>query len=84
MVGGAARSADVVEARRLLPGCLLPRGDLARALARAAAPGAADEVRRVMIETTGLADPGPILATLMGDAVPRATGWTGSSPWWMR
>ena len=48
--------------------CCTVRGDLARALRGLAPRVAAGEVRRVMIETTGLADPAPILHTLMGDA----------------
>ena len=50
--------------------CCTVRGDLARALARAAAARRRrGEIRRVVIETTGLADPAPILATLMSDPV---------------
>ncbi len=48
--------------------CCSVRGDLARALRGLEPRVAAGEVRRVMIETTGLADPAPILHTLMGDA----------------
>jgi G3E family GTPase len=49
--------------------CCAPRDDVARAL-RALLPRVRrDEVRRVVIETTGLADPGPILATLLSDTV---------------
>jgi G3E family GTPase len=49
--------------------CCAPRDDVARAL-RAMLPRVRrDEVRRVVIETTGLADPGPILATLLSDTV---------------
>ncbi|MBU6498612.1 MAG: GTP-binding protein [Rhodospirillales bacterium] len=48
--------------------CCTVRGDLVRALADLAPRIAAGEVGRVMIETTGLADPAPILHTLMGDA----------------
>jgi G3E family GTPase len=49
--------------------CCAPRDDVARAL-RAMLPAVRrDEVRRVVIETTGLADPGPILATLLSDTV---------------
>ena len=49
--------------------CCAPRDDVARAL-RALLPRVRrDEVRRVLIETTGLADPGPILATLLSDTV---------------
>ncbi|HVC62023.1 MAG TPA: GTP-binding protein [Acetobacteraceae bacterium] len=49
--------------------CCAPRDDVARAL-RAMLPRVRrDEVRRVAIETTDLADPGPILATLLSDTV---------------
>ena len=47
--------------------CCTVRGDLARALADLLPRVEAGEVRRVVIETTGLADPAPILATLMSD-----------------
>ncbi len=48
--------------------CCTVRGDLARALVDLAARiEAGQEIRRVVIETTGLADPGPILQTLMSD-----------------
>jgi len=54
----------------LLPsGCLCcaVRGDLVRAL-RDLLPRVQDgEIRRVIVETTGLADPAPIVQTLMGD-----------------
>jgi G3E family GTPase len=49
--------------------CCTVRGDLSRALADLLPRVAAGEVRRVVIETTGLADPAPILATLMSDPV---------------
>ncbi len=45
--------------------CCAVRGDLIDALVRLRGRGAA--VRRVLIETSGLADPGPILRTLMGE-----------------
>jgi G3E family GTPase len=49
--------------------CCAPRDEVARAL-RAMLPRVRrDEVRRVVIETTGLADRGPILATLLSDTV---------------
>ena len=49
--------------------CCTPRDDVARGL-RALLPRARrGDVRRVVIETTGLADPGPILATLLSDTV---------------
>jgi G3E family GTPase len=47
--------------------CCTVRGDLSRALADLLLRIEAGEVRRVVIETTGLADPAPILATLMSD-----------------
>jgi G3E family GTPase len=49
--------------------CCTMRGDLSRALADLLPRVESGEVRRVMIETTGLADPAPILATLMSDPV---------------
>ena len=49
--------------------CCTVRGDLSRALAELLPRVEAGEVRRVVIETTGLADPAPILATLMSDPV---------------
>ncbi len=49
--------------------CCTVRGDLSRALADLLPRVEAGEVRRVVIETTGLADPAPILATLMSDPV---------------
>ncbi|MCA3349804.1 MAG: GTP-binding protein [Roseomonas sp.] len=50
--------------------CCTIRGDLQRAL-RDLAPKAeaGHDIRRVLIETTGLADPAPILQTLMSDPV---------------
>jgi G3E family GTPase len=54
----------------LLPsGCLCcaVRGDLARALRDLLPRVQAGEVNRVIVETTGLADPAPIVQTLMGD-----------------
>jgi G3E family GTPase len=47
--------------------CCTVRDDLGRALRDLAPRVAAGEVRRVVIETTGLADPAPILHTLMTD-----------------
>lgn len=48
--------------------CCTIRGDLAIALGDLAARALADRpLRRVIIETTGLADPAPILQTLMAD-----------------
>ncbi len=49
--------------------CCTVRGDLSRALTDLLPRVESGEVRRVMIETTGLADPAPILATLMSDPV---------------
>jgi G3E family GTPase len=49
--------------------CCAPRDDVARALRTLLPTVRRDEVRRVVIETTGLADPGPILATLLSDTV---------------
>ena len=54
----------------LLPsGCLCcaVRGDLVRALRDLLPRVQSGEVNRVVIETTGLADPAPIVQTLMGD-----------------
>jgi G3E family GTPase len=49
--------------------CCTVRGDLVRALRDLQPRIAAGEVRRVMIETTGLADPAPIIQTLMADPI---------------
>jgi G3E family GTPase len=49
--------------------CCSVRGDLARALRTLLPRARRDEVTRVVIETTGLADPAPVLATLIGDPV---------------
>jgi G3E family GTPase len=49
--------------------CCAPRDDVARALRTMLPRVRRDEVRRVVVETTGLADPGPILATLLSDTV---------------
>jgi G3E family GTPase len=50
--------------------CCTIRGDLQRALRDLALRAeAGHEIRRVLIETTGLADPAPILQTLMSDPV---------------
>lgn len=54
----------------LLPsGCLCcaVRGDLVRALKNLLPRIQAGDINRVVIETTGLADPAPIVQTLMGD-----------------
>ena len=55
--------------------CCTVRGDLSRALADLLPRVELGEVRRVMIETTGLADPAPILATLMSDPVAARAYW---------
>ena len=47
--------------------CCTVRGDLVRALKDLQPRIATGQVRRVVVETTGLADPAPILQTLMGD-----------------
>ena len=49
--------------------CCTVRGDLVRALSDLLPRVESGQVRRVVIETTGLADPAPVLQTLMGDAV---------------
>ena len=47
--------------------CCTVRGDLSRALRDLQPRVQAGEVRRIIIETTGLADPAPIIHTMMGD-----------------
>ncbi len=47
--------------------CCTVRGDLCRALEKLAPRVREGAIARVIIETTGLADPAPILATLIGD-----------------
>ena len=49
--------------------CCTVRGDLARALREMLPRARRDDISRIVIETTGLADPVPILATLMSDPV---------------
>ena len=49
--------------------CCTVRGDLARVLREMLPRARRDEISRIVIETTGLADPVPILATLMSDPV---------------
>jgi G3E family GTPase len=49
--------------------CCTVRGDLARVLRTMLPRARRDEISRIVIETTGLADPVPILATLMTDPV---------------
>lgn len=54
----------------LLPsGCLCcaVRGDLVRALRELVPRVLAGEIHRVVVETTGLADPAPVIQSLMGD-----------------
>ncbi len=56
----------------LLPsGCLCcsVRGDMARALRDLAPRVQAGEVQRVVVETTGLADPAPVVQTLLSDVM---------------
>ena len=52
--------------------CCTVRGDLARALREMLPRARRDEIARIVIETTGLADPVPILATFMTDPVAAA------------
>jgi G3E family GTPase len=52
--------------------CCTVRGDLARVLREMLPRARRDEISRIVIETTGLADPVPILATLMTDPVASA------------
>jgi G3E family GTPase len=47
--------------------CCTVRGDIARTLTGLQPRIEAGEIHRIVIETTGLADPAPILQTLMGD-----------------
>jgi len=49
--------------------CCTVRGDLVRALREMLPRARRGEITRIVIETTGLADPAPILATLMTDPV---------------
>ncbi|HEY0182394.1 MAG TPA: GTP-binding protein [Rhodopila sp.] len=49
--------------------CCTVRGDLARVLREMLPRARLGEIGRIVIETTGLADPVPILATLMTDTV---------------
>lgn len=49
--------------------CCTVRGDLSRALGKLAPRVRAGEIARVIIETTGLADPAPVIATLLGDPI---------------
>jgi len=52
--------------------CCTVRGDLARVLREMLPRARRGEILRIVIETTGLADPVPILATLMTDPVAAA------------
>jgi G3E family GTPase len=49
--------------------CCTVRGDLTRVLREMLPRARRDEISRIVIETTGLAEPAPILATLMTDPV---------------
>ncbi len=49
--------------------CCSVRGDLVRVLREMLPRARRDEISRIVIETTGLADPVPVLATLMTDPV---------------
>ena len=49
--------------------CCTVRGDLTRTLREMLPRARRDEISRIVIETTGLAEPAPILATLMTDPV---------------
>ena len=49
--------------------CCTVRGDLARVLRELLPRARRDDISRIVIETTGLADPIPILSTLMTDPV---------------
>ena len=49
--------------------CCTVRGDLTRVLREMLPKARRGEISRIMIETTGLADPVPVLATLMSDSV---------------
>lgn len=49
--------------------CCSVRGDLVRVLREMLPRARRGEISRIIIETTGLADPAPVLATLMGDPV---------------
>ncbi len=49
--------------------CCTVRGDLTRTLREMLPRARRDEISRIVIETTGLAEPAPVLATLMTDPV---------------
>ena len=49
--------------------CCTVRGDLVRVLREMLPRSRRGEISRIVIETTGLADPAPVLATLMSDPV---------------
>jgi Ni2+-binding GTPase involved in maturation of urease and hydrogenase len=53
--------------------CCTVRGDLVRVLREMLPRARRDEIARIVIETTGLADPIPVLATLMSDPVVAST-----------
>ena len=52
--------------------CCSVRGDLVRALREMLPRARRDEIARIVIETTGLADPVPVLTTLLSDPVAAA------------
>lgn len=64
--------------------CCTVRGDLVEALRRLRdRMDAGQRMRRVLLETTGLADPAPILHTLMSDPLVLGTFWLdGVVPSW--
>ena len=68
--------------------CCTVRGELVDTLADLMdrmQTGKIKPLKRVVIETTGLADPAPVLQSVMGNPVsPRATGSMASSPSSMR
>jgi G3E family GTPase len=53
--------------------CCTVRGDLVRTMREMLPRARRDEISRIVIETTGLAEPAPILATLMTDPVVAST-----------
>ena len=68
--------------------CCTVRGDIAdtlETLLRKRETGELPRFRRIAIETTGLADPAPVVhALLAGPDATMPAGWTASSPRWMR
>jgi G3E family GTPase len=60
--------------------CCTVRGDLIRILGNLMKRR--DKFDRILVETTGLADPGPVAQTFFMDEEMKVTcGWTESSPW---